>query len=82
MFNENATYFEAGYSAGPVTFFAGAGDGLYTKDAKFNLSNLGIKTTTAIKINDHFSIPVNGALVLNTATEQFNVVVGITLANQ
>jgi uncharacterized protein (TIGR02001 family) len=82
MFNANDTYLEADYAAGPVTLFAAAGDGQYTKDASFNFCNVGIKSTTAIKINDHFSIPVNGALVLNPSTEQFNVVVGITLANQ
>jgi uncharacterized protein (TIGR02001 family) len=82
MFNAKDTYFEAGYTAGSVTLFAGAGDGQYTKDTKFNLCNVGIKSTTAIKINDHFSIPVNGALILNPSTEQFNIVVGITLANQ
>ncbi len=82
MFNAKDTYFEAAYAAGPITLFAGAGDGAYTKDTKFNFCNLGIKSTTAIKINDHFSIPVNGAMILNPSTEQFNVVVGITLANQ
>ena len=82
MFNADDSYFEAGYAAGPVTIFAGAGDGQYTKDAKFNLCNVGIKTGTAIKINDTFSIPLSGALILNPSTEQFNIVVGITLANQ
>ena len=82
MFNAKASYFEADFAAGPVTLFAGAGDATYTKDTKFNLCNVGIKTTTAIKINDHFSIPVNGAVILNPSTEQLQVVVGITLANQ
>ena len=77
-----ASYFEADFAAGPVTLFAGAGDATYTKDTKFNLCNVGIKTTSAIKINDHFSIPVNGAVILNPSTEQLQVVVGITLANQ
>lgn len=82
MFNADDTYLEAAYAAGPVTLFAAAGDGQYTKDAKFNFCNVGIKTGTAIKINDNFSIPVSGALILNPSTEQFNIVVGITLANQ
>jgi len=82
MGNAQDTYLEAGYAAGNVTLFAGAGDGQYTKDAKFNFCNVGLKTGTAIKINDHFSIPVTGALILNPSTEQFNIVVGITLANQ
>lgn len=82
MFNAKDSYVEAAYAAGAVTLFAGAGNGQYTKDANFNLCNLGIKTGSAIKINDHFSIPVTGALILNPSTEQFNIVVGLTLANQ
>ena len=82
MFNAKDSYLEAAYAAGAVTLFAGAGNGQYTKDANFNLCNLGIKTGSAIKINDHFSIPVTGALILNPSTEQFNIVVGLTLANQ
>lgn len=82
MLNADDTYVEASYAAGPVTLFAAAGDGQYTKDAKFNLCNVGIKSGTAIKINEHFSIPITGALILNPSTEQFNIVVGITLANQ
>jgi uncharacterized protein (TIGR02001 family) len=82
MFNAEDTYLEAGYAAGPVSIFVGAGNGQYTKDASFNLCNVGIKSGTAIKINDHFSIPITGALILNPSTEQFNIVVGITLANQ
>ncbi|MCE1198987.1 MAG: hypothetical protein LWW85_08465 [Marinilabiliales bacterium] len=82
MFNAKNTYLEADYTAGSITLFAGAGDGQYTKDAKFNLCNVGIKSGSAIKINDHFSIPLTGALILNPSTEQFNIVVGITLANQ
>ncbi len=82
MSNANATYFEANYSINTITLFAGAGDAFYTKNSDFNLCNLGLKATSAIKINDHFSIPVNGSLVLNPSTEQFHVVVGITIANQ
>lgn len=82
MFNAEDTYLEAGYAAGPVTIFAGAGNGQYTKDASFNLCNLGIKTGSAIKISDNFSIPITGALILNPSTEQLNIVVGLTLANQ
>ena len=82
MFNAEDTYLEAGYAAGPISLFVGAGNGQYTKDASFNLCNIGIKSGTAIKINDHFSIPINGSLILNPSTEQFNIVVGITLANQ
>ena len=56
MFNAEDTYLEAGYAAGPVSLFVGAGNGQYTKDANFNLCNVGIKSGTAIKINDSYSI--------------------------
>jgi len=82
MFNAEDTYLEAAYAAGPVTLLAAAGNGQYTKDADFNFCTIGIKSTTAIKISDKFSIPLSGALILNPSKEQFNIVVGITLANQ
>lgn len=79
MTNAEDIYFEAGLAAGPVTLFAGAGDGQYTKDASFNVCNLGIKSTKEIKISDTFTIPMTGSVILNPSTEQFHIVVGITL---
>ncbi len=79
MTNAKDVYFEAGLAAGPVTLFAGAGNGQYTKDATFNLCNFGIKTSKEIKISDSFSIPLSGSLILNPSTEQLHIVVGITL---
>jgi len=79
MTNAEDMYFEAGLAVGKVSLFAGAGDGQYTKDAKFNLCNIGIKTTKEIKISDSFSIPVFGSVILNPSTEQLNIVVGLSL---
>lgn len=79
MTNAEDTYIEAGYTAGAVTLFAGAGNGQYTKDASLNFCNLGIRTSKSIKISDSFSIPVNGAVILNPSTEQLHIVVGISL---
>jgi uncharacterized protein (TIGR02001 family) len=79
MTNAEDSYVEAGYTAGAVTLFAGAGNGQYTKDASFNLCNVGLKTSKSIKISDSFSIPVSGSVVLNPSTEQFHIVVGISL---
>lgn len=73
------TYLEAGFNAGTVILFAGAGDGQYTEDGDFEFCNVGIKTSRTIKISDSFSIPVNGSIILNPSTEQFNIVVGISL---
>jgi len=79
MTNADDVYFEAGLDLGPVNLFAGAGNGQYTDDEDFALCNLGIGTSKEIKITDSFSIPVSGSLVLNPSTEQFYVVVGISL---
>jgi uncharacterized protein (TIGR02001 family) len=79
MTNAEDTYLEAGYTAGAVTLFAGAGNGQYTKDATFNLCNVGLKTSKSIQITDSFSIPVSGSVILNPSTEQFHIVVGISL---
>lgn len=79
MTNAEDVYFEAGLSLGSVNLFAGAGDGQYTVDAKFSFCNVGLKTSKEIKISDSFSIPVSGSVILNPSTEQFHIVVGISL---
>lgn len=72
-------YFEAGLAIGAATLFAGAGDGQYTIDQEFNFCNVGVKTSKEIKISDSFSIPVSGSVILNPSTEQFHIVVGLSL---
>lgn len=79
MTNAEDTYIEAGYAAGAITVFAGAGNGQYTKDASFNLCNIGLKSSRTIKITESFSIPVSGSIVLNPSTEQLHIVAGISL---
>jgi uncharacterized protein (TIGR02001 family) len=79
MTNAEDIYFEAGFAAGPVTIFAGAGNGAYTSDAEFNVCNVGLKSTKEIKLSETFSIPVTGSVVLNPSTEQFHIAVGISL---
>ncbi|MDD4226845.1 MAG: hypothetical protein WCY58_04295 [Mariniphaga sp.] len=76
--SEGDTYLEAGYQAGSVNLFAGAGDGAYTSNSKFNLCNIGIGTSKELKINDVFSIPVSGAIILNPSSEQFFITAGIS----
>lgn len=71
-------YFELGYSFEHVGFLAGAGNGWHTPNGSFELCNLAITTTTELEITDTFTLPVKGALVLNPATEQFHVVVGVS----
>ncbi|MDB4582436.1 TorF family putative porin [Draconibacterium sp.] len=77
-------YLEAGLSLGPVDLTLGGGNGQYSmekedEDDKFAISNIGIGTSKEIKITESFSLPVSGSVILNPSTEQFYVVVGISL---
>jgi uncharacterized protein (TIGR02001 family) len=91
MFYKNAAngsgdmYFQAGYTAGPVTLTLGGGNGQYSFEKEddtednFAISNIGIGTSREIKITDNFSLPISGSVILNPSTEQLFVVVGISL---
>lgn len=78
-------YVQAGYTAGPVSITLGGGNGQYSfedgedEDDKFAISNIGIGTSKEIKITENFSLPLSGSIILNPSTEQFFVVVGISL---
>jgi hypothetical protein len=72
-------YFELGYSFKSVDLFVGAGDGWHTPDGEFGVVNVGIGTSKEIPITDKFSLPVSGSVILNPTTEQFFIVVGISL---
>lgn len=76
---EGDIYLEAGVSAGVVNLFLGGGDGAYTTDGKFNVCNIGIGTSKEVKLTDSFALPVSGAAILNPSSEQFYIVVGISL---
>jgi len=72
-------YFEAGLTTGPVSWFIGAGDGWHSPDGKFALVNVGLTGSKEIKISDSYSLPVFSSVILNPKTEQFHLVVGISL---
>lgn len=71
-------YFELGYAFEYFDIFVGAGDGWHTSDAEFAVCNVGISTSSDIKITDSFSLPVSGAVIVNPEKEEFNLVVGIS----
>ena len=71
-------YFELRYSFGSFGLFAGAGDGWHTIEGKFALCNIGVSASTAVKISDSLSLPVNGAVILNPDKEQFHIVIGVS----
>ncbi|MGQ7869407.1 hypothetical protein [Sunxiuqinia sp. sy24] len=72
-------YLEAGLNLGSVALTLGAGDGAYTVDGDFSVCNIGVGTSKEIKITDSFSIPISGTAILNPSSEQFHIVVGISL---
>lgn len=72
-------YFELGYSFKSLDLFVGAGDCWHTPDGEFGVVNVGIGTSKEIPITEKFSLPVSGSVILNPTTEQFFIVVGISL---
>lgn len=73
-------YFELGLAIDDnANIFVGAGDGWHSSDGDFNLVNLGIGTSKEIKVTDSFSLPLSGSAILNPDTEQFYIVVGLSL---
>ncbi len=71
-------YFELGYSFSSFGVFVGGGNGWHMSDGEFGICNIGVTTSTELKISDHFSLPVSGAIILNPDREQFHVVVGVS----
>jgi len=72
-------YFELVYSFENFGLVLGGGNGWHTPDGEYGICNMGITTSNNLKITESFSLPVSGALILNPATEQFHVVVGISI---
>jgi uncharacterized protein (TIGR02001 family) len=76
---DDATYLEAGLTAGPVDITLAAGDSFYTKDGEFNVCNIGLSTSKEIKFTESFSLPVLGAVIYNPSSDILHIVVGISL---
>ena len=72
-------YFQLGYGFDQFSIFAGAGDGWHTSDRDFNVCNIGINVSREIVVTDQFSLPVFGSAILNPDTEQYYLVLGISI---
>jgi uncharacterized protein (TIGR02001 family) len=76
---DGTVYFEAGYAFENVDLFIGAGDGWHSMGGDFEVVNIGIGTSKDIKFSETFSLPVFGQAIINPNTEQFHIVVGLSL---
>jgi len=76
---DGVVYFEAGYSFDNVDVFVGAGDGWVSNSGDFEVVNVGLSTSKKIKISETLSLPMFGQVIINPNTEQFHIVVGISL---
>ncbi len=72
-------YFELGYSGTAADVFIGAGDGWHSSTGDFGLVNIGVTKSKEIKITEHFSLPVSGAVIFNPDSEQLYILAGISL---
>ncbi|WP_372636371.1 hypothetical protein [Fodinibius sp.] len=72
-------YYQLGYAAGAAELFVGGGDGWHSTDGDVKIVNVGIGASKEIEITDTFSLPLSGAAILNPDTEQFYIVVGLSL---
>lgn len=82
--NYYSTYFEASYpfkwKANNLKFFIGMSpsEGLYVDD--FAVNNIGITNTREIRVNDRFSIPISGSIIINPNRENIYFVLAINLS--
>lgn len=71
-------YFELGYAFNSFGIFVGGGDGWHTSDGEFGVTNVGVTASKEIHFTEKFSLPINGAVILNPERKQFNIVVGVS----
>lgn len=72
-------YYQLGYAAGAAELFIGGGDGWHSTDGDFKIVNVGIGASKEIEVTETFSLPFSGAAILNPDTEQFYIVVSLSL---
>lgn len=75
-------YFEAGYSIDSFSAFIGGGDGWHVNTLKkgdYEIVNIGIGAEKEITVSETLSIPMFGQVIINPNSEQYHIVVGISL---
>lgn len=74
-------YYEVGLNFNKWACFIGGGNGWHTGDLgrDFEITNIGVKTWKELKFSDSFSIPISASAILNPNTEQFYVVLSISI---
>lgn len=80
----NDVYLQAGFSFGSFIFFAGAGNGWFSRDNpdgsdRFNVCMIGLGTSKTINVTDTFKIPVTGQIICNPDRRKMYVVIGFSL---
>ena len=79
-------YGEVSYDFDIFKLTLGGGDGIYTTSPVWNnggdfaICNIGLSKSTAITINDKFSLPIEGGVALNPAIERFYAYAAIKFA--
>jgi hypothetical protein len=82
--NNYSSYIELAYpfkwKSNNLTLFAGITpkEGLYASE--FAMHNIGITNSREIKVNEIFSIPIKGSVVINPYLENIHFVLAVTLA--
>jgi hypothetical protein len=82
--NYYSSYLELAYpfkwKSNNLTLFAGITpkEGLYASE--FAMHNIGITHSREIKVNEIFSIPIKGSVVINPYLENIHFVLVVTLA--
>lgn len=71
-------YFEVSWAVKNFSIFAGAGDGWYSTNSKFDLVNIGLTATKEIKIGG-LAIPFFSQMIFNPNSEQLYLIAGISL---
>ncbi len=81
--DENSIYTKIGYPfkirGTAMSAFLGAGNGLYSMDSDYKLTNFGISASNDLKITDAFSLGVSASAIFNPDTDDAYLVFVLSL---